>query len=87
MKATGLLLLCVMGASAQALEFTVGEKPRPPQATEKWLALQADGKVASSVSQAQTPKEREQSMQRWLDSYKYAIPDFYRWEKVNSSGQ
>jgi len=24
-------------------------------------------------------------MQRWLDSYKYVIPDFFRWEKTSSS--
>jgi len=24
-------------------------------------------------------------MQRWLDTYKYVIPDFFRWEKTSNS--
>lgn len=87
MKAIGLLLVCLLSASVQAYEFEPRDKPRPPQATEGWLALQASGKAASNLPQTATPKEREQAMQRWLDSYKYVIPDFYRWEKVSSSDE
>ncbi|MDH0305265.1 MULTISPECIES: DUF3613 domain-containing protein [unclassified Pseudomonas] len=60
-------------------------KPRPETATEALLQVQASNREASSVRQVQTDKERDQAMQRWLDSYKYAIPDFYRWTKINSS--
>lgn len=60
-------------------------KPRAETATEAWLQVQASNREASRVHQAQTDKERDQAMQRWLDSYKYAIPDFYRWTKINSS--
>ncbi|MBC3412063.1 DUF3613 domain-containing protein [Pseudomonas sp. SWRI51] len=62
------------------------EPERPAEtATEAWLKVQASNRQASPVPQVQTDKERDQAMQRWLDSYKYAIPDFYRWTKVNSS--
>ncbi|MCO7518923.1 MULTISPECIES: DUF3613 domain-containing protein [Pseudomonas] len=56
-----------------------------PTATEALLQVQASNRQASPVRQVQTDKERDQAMQRWLDSYKYAIPDFYRWTKINSS--
>lgn len=64
------------------------EPPRPPRpqtATEALLQVQASNRQGSRIPQVQTDKERDQAMQRWLDSYKYAIPDFYRWTKVNSS--
>ncbi|WP_369988249.1 DUF3613 domain-containing protein [Pseudomonas xanthosomatis] len=64
------------------------ESPRQAQdetATETWLKVQASNRQASPTPQVQTDKERDQAMQRWLDSYKYAIPDFYRWSKVDSS--
>ncbi|QXH46331.1 DUF3613 domain-containing protein [Pseudomonas xanthosomatis] len=64
------------------------EPPRQAQdetATETWLKVQASNRQASPTPQVQTDKERDQAMQRWLDSYKYAIPDFYRWSKVDSS--
>ncbi|MGH8379722.1 DUF3613 domain-containing protein [Pseudomonas sp.] len=62
-----------------------GPSSKAQQTTEAWLQLQARNMQASKIPQSATPKEREQSMQRWLDSYKYVIPDFYRWEKVGSS--
>lgn len=58
---------------------------RAETATEALLRVQASNRQASPVRQQQTDKEREQSMQRWLDSYKYEIPDFYRWTKISSS--
>lgn len=60
-------------------------QPRPQTATEALLQVQASNRQGSRTPQVQTDKERDQAMQRWLDSYKYAIPDFYRWTKVNSS--
>jgi len=46
--------------------------------TEKWLQLQVAGKQQSPTAQVATPSEREQSLQRWLDSYKYPIPEFFK---------
>lgn len=80
-----LLFLCLAGPS-----LAMADEP-PPQAagaetaTEALLRIQASNQQASPTLQVQTARERDQSMQRWLDTYKYAIPDFYRWEKVRSS--
>ncbi|QXI37925.1 DUF3613 domain-containing protein [Pseudomonas xantholysinigenes] len=61
------------------------DPPQAQTATEALLQVQASNRQASPVRQVQTDKERDQAMQRWLDSYKYAIPDFYRWTKISSS--
>ncbi|RMN97921.1 hypothetical protein ALQ50_02606 [Pseudomonas coronafaciens pv. coronafaciens] len=45
--------------------------------TETWLQLQASGKAASPKTQAATATERDLSLQRWLDTYKNKIPEFY----------
>lgn len=50
---------------------------RNPDSTESWLALQRDGRAASPHLQRAAPAERELSYQRWLDSFKDTIPDFY----------
>ncbi|TFF38982.1 DUF3613 domain-containing protein [Pseudomonas sp. RIT623] len=78
--AVGCLLMPLLAAAEDP-----ARPPRAPTATETLLQLQASNRQASPVRQVQTDKERDQSMQRWLDSYKYAIPDFYRWTKINSS--
>lgn len=67
---------------AQAIE--PGPSSRAQAATEAWLRVQAKGEQASTIKQTATPKEREQSMQRWLDAYKYQLPEVYRWERVES---
>ncbi|BBH48026.1 DUF3613 domain-containing protein [Pseudomonas sp. KU43P] len=54
-------------------------------ATEALLQVQSSGEQASNKLQVQTARERDLSKQRWLETYKYAIPDFYRWERVKSS--
>ncbi|NBA95072.1 DUF3613 domain-containing protein [Pseudomonas sp. R5(2019)] len=79
------LAVCLAMLPTLASAIEPGPSSSAQQVTEQWLALQARGAAASPVIQTATPKEREQTMQRWLDSYKYVIPDFYRWEKVSSS--
>lgn len=72
---------CVSMAMAQ-------EPPRRAEvqtATEALLRVQSSGEQASNRLQVQTAQERDQSMQRWLDTYKYVIPDFYRWTRMTSS--
>ncbi|GAB7532598.1 DUF3613 domain-containing protein [Pseudomonas sp. 3A(2025)] len=59
----------------------------PTQAqTEAWLQLQVRGDAASKVVQTPTPSEQEQSLQRWLDSYKHPIPEFYDQESGGKMG-
>jgi hypothetical protein len=85
MKPAWLLLLTLSSLPLAALAIEPGPSSKAQSATEAWLQMQARNEQASKTAQTATPKEREQSMQRWLDSYKYAIPDFYRWESVGSS--
>ena len=82
MKIALVILMVLLPGAVQAIE--PGPSSKAQGATEAWLQLQASGQQASQTPQTATPKEHEQSMQRWLDSYKYQIPDFFRWEKVSS---
>ncbi|PYC15495.1 DUF3613 domain-containing protein [Pseudomonas mosselii] len=79
------IVLACLAAPLLAQAEEPPRQPRPQTATEALLQVQASNRQASSVRQEQTDKERDQAMQRWLDSYKYAIPDFYRWTKISSS--
>ncbi|MFC5696984.1 DUF3613 domain-containing protein [Pseudomonas sp. GCM10022186] len=45
--------------------------------SEQWLATQREGGQASRQVQTATPLERELAGQRWLDSFKYRIPERY----------
>lgn len=74
-NAKGLLLL-LMPLAAQAIE--PGPSSRYQQETENWLQVQVSGKAQSMTPQVATPAERELSLQRWLDSYKHPIPEYYK---------
>lgn len=87
MKPAWLLLLTLISQPLTALAMEEGPSSASQKTTEAWLQMQARNQQASKIPQSATPKEREQTMQRWLDSYKYKIPDFYRWEAVNSSSK
>ncbi|MBA6115579.1 DUF3613 domain-containing protein [Pseudomonas putida] len=78
------LACCASAAMAQA-EAPIREQQATQTATEALLQVQASGEQASNRLQVQTARERDLSMQRWLESYKYAIPDFFRWTKVSSN--
>ena len=69
-------LLLAVPLSAWAIE--PGPASRSQQETENWLQIQVSGKARSPVPQVATPQEREQSFQRWLDSYKHPIPEYYK---------
>ncbi len=69
-------LLLVLPLSAWAIE--PGPASRYQQETENWLQIQVSGKARSPVPQVATSQEREQSLQRWLDSYKHPIPEYYK---------
>ena len=85
MKAHYLVYLALLPLSASAIE----PGPASPQQaqTEKWLTLQINGGAASPIPQKTTPAEREQALQRWLNSNKYPIPQYFE-QKVggNASG-
>jgi len=83
MKEVGMKRYTLCGAACLLLSFAAQaaeqELSSPYQKqTEKWLQLQVAGKQQSPTAQVATPSEREQSLQRWLDSYKHPIPDFFK---------
>lgn len=68
------LLLPLLPLLAQA----AGEAPKERQTvTEQWLQIQREGQQTTPKPQVATPSEREMAYQRWLDSFKHPIPDFY----------
>ncbi|CAK9889374.1 MULTISPECIES: DUF3613 domain-containing protein [Pseudomonas] len=69
----GLLLLPL---AAQAIE--PGPSSPQQQETEAWLLLQSRGQVVSPIPQTAAAIERDLSLQRWLESYKHVIPQFYK---------
>lgn len=70
------LLLLLSTTAAYAID--PGPSSPQQQETERWMQLQLSGQVASQKVQTLSPLEREQSLQRWLDSYKHTIPEFYK---------
>ena len=77
----GLLLL------AASLGLQADEDPRERQRlSEQWLSTQREGIQASRHAQTATPTERELANQRWLESYKYAIPERYYGDGLEPGG-
>lgn len=79
MLCLGVLALPTVAVAAGKPGFTAPERE---YLTDSWLEVQREGLEASRHVQQATPAERERSMQRWLDSYEYAIPDFYTGEEA-----
>lgn len=79
------VLLALVPLGAMAIE--PGPASRNQQETEHWLQLQISGNVQSPVRQVATPAEREQSLQRWLDSYKHEIPEYYKQDEGGKAKQ
>lgn len=69
-----MVLACCMGSAALHAEQYPRPSPQDETATERLLRVQSSGAQASRHLQVQTARERDQSMQRWLDTYKYEIP-------------
>ena len=84
MKTQHLLSLALLPLAASAIE----PGPSSPQQaeTEQWLTLQVNGHAASPTPQSSSPVEREQALQRWLDSNKHPIPEFFD-QKVGGTAQ
>ncbi|PQZ92427.1 MULTISPECIES: DUF3613 domain-containing protein [Pseudomonas] len=83
MKAHYLACLALLPLAASAIE----PGPSSPQQaeTENWMTLQINGRAASSTPQRTSPAEREQALQRWLDSNKHPIPEFFESESGGGS--
>jgi len=55
--------------------------------TAHWLRLQREGKLASPHPQVSTSGERELALQRWLDSHKHPIPEFFEQDAGGELGE
>lgn len=86
MKPVILAGLWVLGFCGTTLAIEPGPSSLTQTQTEAWLQLQVRGDAASKVVQTATPSEREQSLQRWLESYKHPIPEFYEQEAGGKMG-
>ena len=55
--------------------------------TAYWLRLQREGQLATPHPQVSTPAERELALQRWLDSHKHPIPEFFEQDAGGELGE
>ncbi|MFH6568198.1 MULTISPECIES: DUF3613 domain-containing protein [Pseudomonas] len=79
------VLLALLPLGALAIE--PGPAAKNQQQTENWLQLQISGQAQSPIRQVATPAERELSLQRWLDSYKHPIPEYYKQDEGGTAKQ
>lgn len=79
-----MILLASLSGSMAAMAVELAYPSPPETATEALLRVQSSNQQASPRLQVQTASERDQSMHRWLETYKYQIPDFFRWVKSGS---
>lgn len=84
MKGIMLIGFSVLVASGAAQAIGPGPSSATQKSTEDWLQLQVNGRAASTNPQPAKPAERDAAMQRWLDSFKYPIPEFYEQKKGGS---
>lgn len=75
MKAPVAVLLLGVCCGLQAAEDPAQHDRQ--RLSDQWLSIQREGGQASRHTQTATPLERELANQRWLESYKYAIPERY----------
>lgn len=77
MKLTLLATLLLASGPLTALAIEPGPSSPQQKQTEGWLQLQVSGERASPNLQKATPVERDQAMQRLLESYKHPIPEYF----------
>ena len=76
------LLFAALPLSAQAIE--PGPSSVYQRQTEDWLQVQVSGQLATTTPQKASPAEREQAMQRLIESYKLPIPEYFE-QKVGGA--
>lgn len=69
------LLLAALPLTALAIE--PGPSSVYQRQTEGWLQMQIKGQLATTTPQKASPAEREQAMQRLIESYKHPIPEYF----------
>ncbi|SHL43160.1 DUF3613 domain-containing protein [Phytopseudomonas punonensis] len=90
----GLIVTCALLAALPTLCMAADEgggrglvADEVQSQTAHWLRLQREGQLASPHPQVATPAERELAMQRWLDSHKHPIPQFFEQEAGGELGE
>lgn len=86
MKVRILTLTLLASLPLVASAMPPGPSSKSQLTTETWLQLQPSGLHASDKPQTQTVREYDKSMERWLNVYKYKIPEVFKWEKMDSGG-
>lgn len=71
------ILLLAAGTGLQAAEDARHARHERHRLSDQWLSIQREGSQASRHAQTASATERELASQRWLESYKYAIPERY----------
>jgi len=77
MKFHYLASLTLLALPLSVLAIEPGPSSPQQKETENWMTLQLSGQAASSIPQKATPAERELASQRWLESHKHPIPEFF----------
>ena len=67
----------LMSLALLPVALMAAERDRDSTLSESWLELQRSGEAASPHVQAASAAERERSLERWLQSFEYPIPESY----------
>ena len=76
---------CCLAADEDHGRGLVGDEVQTQ--TAHWLRLQREGQLATPHPQVSTPAERELALQRWLDSHKHPIPEFFEQDAGGELGE
>ncbi|MGB3127251.1 MAG: DUF3613 domain-containing protein [Pseudomonas sp.] len=77
MNLTYLASLAALALPLSVMAIEPGPSSPQQAVTESWLTLQSSGKVASTTPQKASAAERDQAAQRWLESFKHPIPEYF----------
>lgn len=81
-------LCCVLALLVPVLVQADNDVPDEGETvTERWLQIQREGQQVTPAPQVATPTEREMAYQRWLESFKHPIPDFFSSEGGDTGGR
>ncbi|WP_395609321.1 DUF3613 domain-containing protein [Pseudomonas sp. B22129] len=86
MKALYLASLAVLALPLNVMAIEPGPSSPQQSLTESWLTLQPSGKASSTTQQKAAAAERDQANQRWLESFKHPIPEYFD-QKVGGKTQ
>lgn len=79
-----LIMLC---AAETAFADSSRGRPVVGEETRRWLELQSSGVAASKSRQTVTGPVADAIYQRYVDSFKHPIPEFYKSKQEGEFGQ